>query len=119
MIDADDTPITLAEACGLFPRARLTISTLRAEAARGRLDIFRIGRRDYTTAAAMREMVNRCRAEDSRRDSISIRAGERGASGTEAASFALLRARESVQRLKSNSPNISPGNGNRSRLARR
>jgi hypothetical protein len=36
----DDEPITLAEACKLFPRAKLTVSTLRAEAGRGRLDIF-------------------------------------------------------------------------------
>jgi hypothetical protein len=58
----DDDPILLSEACKLFPRARLTVSTLRAEAARKRLDIFRIGRRDYTTARAMRRMVERCRA---------------------------------------------------------
>jgi hypothetical protein len=50
-------------------------------------------------------MVERCRAEDSRRDSISIQADERGLSATEAASFALLRARESAQRLKGNSRN--------------
>ena len=68
----DDTPITLAAAVKLWPQAKLTVSTLRAEAARGRLDIFRIGRRDYTTAQAMRDMVDRCRAEDYRRDYISI-----------------------------------------------
>ena len=30
----DDEPITLAEACKLFPHAKLTTSTLRAEATR-------------------------------------------------------------------------------------
>jgi hypothetical protein len=43
---ADDEPIPLADACQLFPRARLTVSTLRAEADRGRLEIFRLGKRD-------------------------------------------------------------------------
>ncbi len=66
---AADEPITLAGACQLFPRAKLTVSTLRAEAARGRLEIFRLGRRDYTTPAAMERMVQRCR--ESRRVSIS------------------------------------------------
>jgi hypothetical protein len=79
---ADDEPITLAEACQLYPRAKLTISTLRAEAARGRLDIFRIGRRDHTTPQAMREMVARCRAEDYRRDFTSIRHAGNGLSET-------------------------------------
>ena len=81
MID-DAAPITLKAACKLWPGARLTVSTLRAEAGRGRLDIFRIGRRDYTTAQAMREMVNRCRAEDSRRVSTSIRSAANGPSET-------------------------------------
>ena len=42
---ADDDPITLANACELFPQAKLTLSTLRAEASRGRLEVFMIGRR--------------------------------------------------------------------------
>lgn len=62
-----DDPITLAEACKLFPRAHLTASTLRAERDRGRLNIFRLGRRDYTTEADMREMVKSSKDESSRR----------------------------------------------------
>lgn len=79
----DDEPITLAEACQLFPRAKLTISTLRAEAARGHLDIFRIGKRDYTTPKAMREMVMRCHEDDPRRACISTRSANNGLSVTE------------------------------------
>ena len=63
-----EEPITLVEACKLYPRSRLTVSTLRAEAARRRLEIFRLGKRDYTTQQAMAEMVRRCREEDYRRD---------------------------------------------------
>ena len=80
---SDDEPITLAEACELYPRSRLTKSTLRAEAARGRLTIFRIGKRDYTTVAFMRDMVRRCQDEDYRRDSISIRQEANGLSETD------------------------------------
>jgi hypothetical protein len=67
---AEDDPITLAEACKLFPRAKFTVSTLRAEADRERLEIFGIGRRDYTTLRSMREMVRLCRQTDKRRKPI-------------------------------------------------
>ena len=72
-------PFRLADACALFPQARLTVSTLRAEAARGRLKIFRLGRRDYTTRRDMQEMIARCRDEDYRHDSTSIRARQQWA----------------------------------------
>ena len=68
----DDEPITLAEARRLFPHARLTVWTLRAEAHRGRLDIFRLGKRDCTTPRAMREMVKQCQDADHRRASTSM-----------------------------------------------
>jgi len=41
MLD-DEQPIPLADACALYPRSKLTVSTLRAEHARGRLNIFRL-----------------------------------------------------------------------------
>src|SRR5262249_41150999 len=66
-------PIPLADACELYPRARLTVSTLRAEAERGRLDIFKLGRRLYTTPAAMRAMVTKCQDDARPRASTSIR----------------------------------------------
>jgi hypothetical protein len=84
----DDDPITLTAATKLWPEAKLTVSTLRAEANRGRLDIFRIGRRQYTTLQAMRDMVERCRVESSRRDYTSIRSAANGSSETERVSSA-------------------------------
>ncbi len=48
----DDDPITLRKACELFPLAQLTVSTLRAEAKRGRLMIFPIGKRHYAALIA-------------------------------------------------------------------
>jgi hypothetical protein len=96
----DDEPITLADACKLFHHARLTVSTLRAEAARGRLDIFRLGKRDCTTPGSMREMVRLCREENRRRGSISMKHGNNGLSETERRSSALAAARMSVEKLK-------------------
>ena len=98
MTDAHDTPITLEAACKLWPEAKLTISTLRAEAGRGRLDIFRLGRRDYTTAQAMREMVNRCQEEGRLRGSTSTRQDANGLSRMAGPESALAALRQSVGR---------------------
>jgi Helix-turn-helix domain len=54
----DDDTITLKDAAKLFG---FSVSTLRTEADRGRLTIYRIGNRYYTTPADIREMVNQCR----------------------------------------------------------
>jgi hypothetical protein len=94
----DEDPIPLAEAYKLFPQARLTVSTLRAEAARGRLDIFRVGKRDYTTPAAMRAMVRRCRDEQKARDFTSIRNAGNSSSETDRISSAQAALRASLQR---------------------
>ncbi len=53
----DDTPITLKEACELAFRGIVTEASLRAEHSRGMLEIFRIGRQDFTTLRAIREMI--------------------------------------------------------------
>jgi hypothetical protein len=73
-VDRADDPITLAEACKLFPKARLTPSTLRAERNRGRLNIFPLGRRDYTTEADMRAWVKSSRDKNRHRVSNSMNA---------------------------------------------
>jgi hypothetical protein len=98
MSAGDDAPITLESACKLWPDAKLKVSTLRSEAGRGRLNIFRIGRRDYTTIADMKQMVDRCRAEDSRRDFTSIRSVANGSSETERVSSARAVLNQMLQR---------------------
>jgi hypothetical protein len=115
----ENDPIILKEACKLFPQAKLTPSTLRAEGARGRLTIFRMGKRDYTTLAFMREMVRRCQDEDCRRDSISIRTEGSGLSATDRALNAQARANETVARLIKPSLNTSGANISQNRLAHR
>jgi hypothetical protein len=96
----DDEPITLAEACKLFPRAKLTVWTLRAEAQRGRLDIFRLGKRDCTTPASLREMVKRCQEENRRRASTSMSRATSGSSAMERTHAALAAANETLRKLK-------------------
>jgi hypothetical protein len=96
-IDVDE-PITLAEACKLFPRAKLTPSTLRAEAnKRKRLKIFGLGKRDYTTLRLTREWVRRCQEED-HRSIPSTR--EVNGSSTERLASAQAALRQTVQALK-------------------
>jgi hypothetical protein len=56
----EDEPISLEEACRTIFKNRITPATLRAEAARGRLVIERIGRKDFVTPAAIREMRRKC-----------------------------------------------------------
>lgn len=56
----EDEPLTLAEACQLIFRNAISPATLRAEAGRGRLVIERIGRRDFVTRRAIREMRKKC-----------------------------------------------------------
>ena len=106
----EDDPIPLAEACKVFPQARLTVSTLRAEAARGRLIIFPIGKRHYTTLRSMREMVRRCRDEPRGLASTLIRSESSGLSETDRISSAQERAKESAARLIRPSPSTSLSN---------
>lgn len=111
--EKDTEPMPLAEACELYPRAKLTVSTLRAEAGRGRLDIFRLGKRDYTTAAAMREMIRRCQDAALARACTSTESGNRGSSATERASSALAALNTTVVALRNDLPRISGKSTNR------
>lgn len=52
----DDALMTLAEACRFLPGAKP--DTLRAEHNRGRLTVYRVGKRVYTTARDIREMTD-------------------------------------------------------------
>jgi hypothetical protein len=96
----DDDPITLREACKLFPLAHLTVSTLRAEFRRDRLLIFPIGKRDYTTMREMREMVRRCQTEGNRRRRSSSTLREFNGSSTERLASAQAALSQTVQVLK-------------------
>lgn len=102
-----DSPITLKEACEVHFRNRVKVATLRAEAAKGRLDIFRVGRADFTTIRDLREMERRCRDDDPRRASTSTRREDNGLSATDRLSSARAALNQTVHRLKSSSPATS------------
>lgn len=98
----DHDTITLADAAQHFG---FSVYTLRAEADRGRLTIYKIGKRYYTTPADIRGMIDQCRVEQKGRDSISIRSASNTSSETERASSALAAAKETALRLKNSSKN--------------
>ena len=110
----DNDPITLKDAAQHFG---FTVLTLRAESDRGRLTIYKIGKRYYTTPADIREMVTKCRVEQKGQGFTLIRNESSGSSETDRALSARARALETVMRLKSTSPNTSGTSTSRSRRA--
>lgn len=59
---SDDTPLRLSVAAALaFSDGGVKASSLRREAANGRLVIWRIAGKDFTTLAAIRDMIELCR----------------------------------------------------------
>jgi hypothetical protein len=105
---AEDTQLSLQAAARLaFPDGTVSARTLRAEAARGKLAIFRIGKKYYTTVAEIERMIERCPVQPKAR--ISISGGDPGGppsgqSGTEAARAAL---KASMAKLKEGSRTTS------------
>lgn len=99
MISDTDT-ITLKDAAAHFG---FSVWTLRAEAGRGKLTIYKIGKRFYTTPADVKEMIQQCRVEQKEHDFTSIRGGNNSLSETERASSALAAATETALRLRNSS----------------
>jgi hypothetical protein len=112
----NDDAITLKDAASHFG---YTVSTLRAEADRGRLTIYKIGKRYYTTPNDIREMVQKCRVDQKGRAFTLIRGGNSGSSETERASSALAAAKETAEKLKRSSRNTLATSTNPSRQVRR
>jgi hypothetical protein len=96
----DGDIITLKDAAQHFG---LSVYTLRKEAGDGRLTIYKVGKRFYTTPGDIKEMIRLCRVEQKARDSISIRSARNSSSETEALSSAQAAANEIAQRLKNSS----------------
>ena len=112
----DNDTITLKDAAQHFG---FTVWTLRAEADRGRLTIYRIGKRDYTTPNDIREMVQKCRVVKKGHGFTSTRSGNCGLSETDRASSARAGANETALRLRSASRNTSAISTSRNRQGRR
>ena len=101
---ADDAPMRLKDAAEQFG---LTVGTLRAEADRGNLAIYKIGRCHYTTPADIKDMVEKCRVDQRGRGFTLTRNANSLSSETDRVSSALAAARETAERLKNSSRNIS------------
>jgi hypothetical protein len=65
-----DTPLRLDTAAKMgFPDGGMSPAGLRRESKRGRLVIFRVAGKDYTTLKHIGEMVEQCRVQQVNRDS--------------------------------------------------
>jgi hypothetical protein len=80
--------ITLEDACKHFLGGKVTVATLRAMHKADKLEIYRIGRRDFTTVSDLKAMQQKCRVEAPARNSGSTRRVRDGRSVTEKASAA-------------------------------
>ncbi len=91
-----DTPLRLKEAIRIkFPTGNITVAGLRSEARRGRLEIFAIANKDYTTLKALDEMIEACRRQSALDSNPGRPAGRSSASEIERAkaSLAAMEAR--------------------------
>lgn len=111
----DDDPVTLQEACDLVYRGAIKVSTLKLEAGRGNVDIFRVGRRWFTTLRSVREMRDRCQGKRRAPGFTSIESAGSGLSEMDRVSSALVALSQTTRELKSGSRNTSPANTGRRR----
>lgn len=119
----DTSPLRLGVAAAMaFPDGSMTIAGLRREAHRGRLAITRIAGKDYTTLAAIRDMIEQCRVQPKEQGSGSARpvaaktensAPQHGSSLMEAGNIPLAAALRIVEELRGPSPPTSPANTKR------
>jgi hypothetical protein len=103
MTIGEDDPITLQEACEMVFRGTVKVSTLRVEAERGNVEIFKVGRRHFTTLRSVRGMMDKCREKRKARGSISTASGNSGPSETDQVSSALVALSQTTRALKRNS----------------
>jgi hypothetical protein len=113
MTPADDSLLTLKDACEIFFRGKVTVATLKAEHARGNLDMSKIGRCYWTTIAKLREMESRCRVEAPGRASGSIKPARLGQSLMADPDIAQGAALRKLDELKAHFGNTSKRNTSR------
>jgi hypothetical protein len=105
MTSPEDRLMTLDEAARLLPGA--TRSTLTAEHKRGKLTLYKIGKRLYTSARHMEELVEKCRVQPKAPVSTWSAGGD-GSSGTDQGKSALAALRARVGTPKVSSVDTSP-----------
>jgi hypothetical protein len=114
----DTDTITLKDAAGHFG---FSVYTLRAEAGRGNLTIYKIGKRLYTTPADIRDMVSKCRVNQKAPGfgSIQVLDDALGSSATGTVSFARDALKAVLMKHVGSSEGIWPANTSRNRARRR
>jgi hypothetical protein len=110
----DDEPISLAEACNLFFRGRLTKSSLRTEARKGNLEIIQIANKDFVTKNGIKRMIEKCRKNADQPDYGSDRTAEHGSSRTAKSVSPQDAAKIKLQQLRKSLPSTLPTNTSRS-----
>jgi hypothetical protein len=101
MTSPDDyTLITLKDACEIFFGGRITVATLKAEHARGNLDMSKIGRCYWTTIAKLKDMEQKCRVEAPAQSCGSIKRATPGPSLTDDSAAAQASALAKLQERK-------------------
>ena len=92
--------ITLDDACKHFLGGKVTVATLRAQHKMQNLEIYRIGRRDFTTISDLKQMQEKCRVAVQDPSSGSTRPVKRGPSSTAESAAAQAAAQMRLQERK-------------------
>ena len=107
-----DTMLRLAAAGALgFPEGSMSAGALRRQARAGRLAIYRIAGKDYTTLNDIEGMKTACRVHPRDHDLLSSKPKAEppsGTSGTASAPSAQAALKATAQRLRKNLPSTSP-----------
>ena len=111
----DNDPITLKVAAADFG---IPVGVLKANGVAGKLEIYKLGTKYYTTPNAVRNWVQSCRVEPRDHGSILTRRARSGLSETDRALSALAAARETAAALKNSSRITLAASTSRNRQAR-
>ena len=103
--------LTLKDAAARFFGGTVTVAYLQKQARNGRLEIYRIGNRDWTTPEAIQRMVEQCRVIHEDRTLAYARSRDdrpSGISGMVSNTALLDAARKIANGLKASSHSTSP-----------
>jgi hypothetical protein len=113
-----DELLTLEGACS-FLGGNGTAATLRAEQRRGNLELYKIGKRLYTTRRDLKEMQRKCRVPQEALGSISTSGASNGLSETDRISSVQAALSQTTRELTRSSRNTSAQDTGRQTVRRR
>lgn len=121
MTDAPDLDelLTLEDACTAILKGKGTPATLRAEARRGKLELYKIGKRFYTTRRDLKEMQRKCRVPQEALGSISTNGAGSGLSEMDRISSVQAALSQTTRELTRSSRNTSGQDTGRQTARRR